>query len=176
LIIKAVDNNIEETRQLLSAVKSEALDYFECDEHEAEDVLLHRFVAGNAVARCALVNNDNASGIVPLDVALRRNDHEWYELIPESFNNKLYLPIILSHFFCNVFHLDLVVKKGFDPEQVKQELLDLLSARGAKYPAEHNVGHYYQAESSHQAYYQSLDPCNSFNAGIGKMSKKRNYQ
>lgn len=176
LIIKAVDDNIEETRQLLEATRSDALDYFECNEREAEDVLLHRFVAGNAMARCALIQGDKASGMAPLDVALRRNDHEWYDLIPQELNDKLLKPIILSHFFCNVFHLDLLIKKGFDPELVKQEFLDLLARRGAKYPAEHNVGHYYQAETSHQAFYQSLDPCNSFNAGIGKMSKNRDYR
>jgi len=47
----------------------------------------------------------------------------------------------------------------------------LLDARGAQYPAEHNVGHLYEAEPSLINHYKTLDPCNSFNPGIGRTSK-----
>ena len=54
-------------------------------------------------------------------------------------------------------------------------MLALLDSRGAKYPAEHNVGHLYEAESNLQKFYKDLDPTNTFNPGIGKMEKhKRN--
>ena len=54
-------------------------------------------------------------------------------------------------------------------------MLALLDSRGAKYPAEHNVGHLYEAESNLQKFYKNLDPTNTFNPGIGKMEKhKRN--
>jgi D-lactate dehydrogenase len=47
--------------------------------------------------------------------------------------------------------------------------------RGAEYPAEHNVGHLYEAKPDLAAFYASIDPTNSINPGIGKMSKRRNY-
>ncbi len=178
LAIKAVDSNIAELRELLEEIakgNKESFAYFECNEAEADDILLHRFVAGNGVTRYALLNRNSVAGIAPLDIALRRNDQQWMDLPPPHIASKLATPLILSHFFCNVFHLDLVVKKGFDTDSVKQEFLDYLDQRGAKYPAEHNVGHYYEAEPEHKAFYQSLDPCNSFNAGVGGMSKRRNY-
>ena len=67
------------------------------------------------------------------------------------------------------------MKKGADAKKVKSEMLVLLDERGAKYPAEHNVGHLYEAESDLQNFYRSLDPTNTFNPGIGMMDKhKRN--
>jgi D-lactate dehydrogenase (quinone) len=74
-----------------------------------------------------------------------------------------------------VFHHDFVVKKGVDPEALKAELFALLDARGAKYPAEHNVGHLYPAEADLRDFYQQCDPLNSFNPGIGKTSKLKHY-
>ena len=64
--------------------------------------------------------------------------------------------------------------KGFYKENgyvfVKQYL-----DKGAKYPAEHNVGHLYEAENSLQSFYKKLDPTNTFNPGIGKMSKYQGH-
>ena len=54
-------------------------------------------------------------------------------------------------------------------------MMALLDGIGAKYPAEHNVGHLYCAEPDHAAFYRELDPTNTFNAGVGKMSKYRCY-
>jgi len=56
------------------------------------------------------------------------------------------------------------------------EMLELLDARGAEYPAEHNVGHLYEAKPELAAFYQKLDPCNCFNPGIGKTSKFAAYR
>ena len=50
-------------------------------------------------------------------------------------------------------------------------MLAQLDARGAKYPAEHNVGHLYKADDNLSEFYDSLDPTNTFNPGIGKTSK-----
>jgi len=58
---------------------------------------------------------------------------------------------------------------------VKTRMMGLLDEIGAKYPAEHNVGHLYRAEPDHAAFYRSLDPTNAFNAGVGKMSKNKCY-
>ncbi|MEL6518955.1 MAG: D-lactate dehydrogenase, partial [Pseudomonadota bacterium] len=72
-------------------------------------------------------------------------------------------------------HHDYVVKKGEDPKAIKAAMLKLLDQRGAEYPAEHNVGHLYQAKEKLAEHYRTCDPTNSFNPGIGKMSKARNY-
>ena len=78
-------------------------------------------------------------------------------------------------FLCHVFHQDYILKKGSDSEQVKGAMLKVLKKRGAKYPAEHNVGHMYQAEPDMEKFYQGLDPVNMFNPGIGRSSKKKYY-
>ena len=54
-------------------------------------------------------------------------------------------------------------------------MLKILTRRGAEYPAEHNVGHMYEAKPDLAEFYKQQDPTNSMNPGIGKMSKKRNY-
>ena len=54
---------------------------------------------------------------------------------------------------------------------VKKKLLQRLDSIGAKYPAEHNVGHLYKAEKDLADFYSNLDPTNTFNPGIGKTSK-----
>ena len=67
-----------------------------------------------------------------------------------SSNCKLYY----GHFFCNVFHQDYIVRKGADPKLLKRELLKLLDDRGAEYPAEHNVGHLYEAKPPLREFYE----------------------
>jgi D-lactate dehydrogenase len=52
-------------------------------------------------------------------------------------------------------------------------MLKLLDKRGAQYPAEHNVGHLYEAKLTLKKFYKALDPTNSFNPGIGKTTKKK---
>jgi D-lactate dehydrogenase len=52
-------------------------------------------------------------------------------------------------------------------------MLERLTARGAKFPAEHNVGHLYEAEPVVKEFHRQLDPSNTFNPGIGKTGKKR---
>ncbi|MBO7969909.1 hypothetical protein ACNI17_24355, partial [Escherichia coli] len=44
------------------------------------------------------------------------------------------------------------------------------------YPAEHNVGHLYKAPETLQKFYRENDPTNSMNPGIGKTSKRKNWQ
>lgn len=51
-------------------------------------------------------------------------------------------------------------------------MLEILDDRGAEYPAEHNVGHLYKAKPVIVNHYRALDPCNSFNAGIGGTSRR----
>ena len=83
---------------------------------------------------------------------------------------------LMGHFLCMVFHWNFVVKKGVDAKALKARIFRLLDDYGAKYPAEHNVGHLYHADQPLADHYRALDPTNSFNSGIGKMSKLRNYR
>lgn len=177
LIVKATDENIAEMRALMKRLTQGAAfagHFFECDDGEAEAALLHRFVAGGAATRYGAFHKKTIAGMMPLDISLRRNDEDWSDLL-DLVPQQQASPLVLSHFFCNVFHLDYVVHKGTDVEELKQLVLAKLDKRGAKYPAEHNVGHYYEAGAHHKRFYQSLDPLNSFNAGVGKMSKNKNY-
>ena len=54
-------------------------------------------------------------------------------------------------------------------------MLKILKLRGAKYPAEHNVGHMYGADELLSNFYEKCDPKNIFNPGIGGSSKHENY-
>jgi len=63
------------------------------------------------------------------------------------------------------------VKKGHDCLALEHAMWKLLDARGAEYPAEHNVGHLYEAKSALADFYRSIDPTNSLNPGIGQTSK-----
>ena len=57
---------------------------------------------------------------------------------------------------CHVFHQDYIVKKGYDYEELEHEMLKLLDKRGAQYPAEHNVGHLYEAKPTLKKFYKAL--------------------
>ena len=95
------------------------------------------------------------------------------EQLPEEIAKHVEKSLYYGHFFCHVFHQDYILKKGSDAATVKKMMLELLDKRGAKYPAEHNVGHLYEAEMPLVKFYQSLDPQNVFNPGIGKLDKTR---
>ena len=178
LIIKANDCVIDEVDALLERYANNDVmtgAYFICSPKEAKAALLHRFVAGNASGRYILMHQKKVGGLMPFDIALRRNDDDWYNIIPQDLHEQLAAPLCLSHFFCLVIHHDFVLKKGVDPAAFKSRYLAHLDARGAKYPAEHNVGHLYKAEASLSDFYRKLDPTNTFNPGVGKMSKNKYY-
>lgn len=178
LIIKSNDAVIEETRTFLTDFFSmqRSGNFFACNEKEAQAALLHRFVAANSFTRYLLLHTEQVGGILPLDISLPRNDDNWHTLFAaKDISDQTILPLKLSHFFCMVFHCDFILKKGVDIEAFKQRLFRELDERGAKYPAEHNVGHFYDAEQGLKDFYQSLDPTNSMNAGVGRMSKRKFY-
>ena len=178
LILKMSDEGIEEARRLMSKLfKEEKLDgdYITCNEEEASKAFLLRFAAAGAAVRYQMMHNKQVGDILALDIALRRNDEFWVEKLPKHIAKHVEKPLYYGHFFCHVFHQDYILKKGSDAKKVKADMLALLDSRGAKYPAEHNVGHLYEAESRLQQFYRELDPTNTFNPGIGKMEKhKRN--
>ncbi|MEM6648399.1 MAG: D-lactate dehydrogenase, partial [Bacteroidota bacterium] len=151
----------------------EGVDFFVCTAAEAEAALLHRFAAAGAGIRYQNVHQKTTEGVLALDIALLGSDPNWIIDIPPDVEEQLDHALYCGHFMCHVFHLDLVPKKGADLKWIKQRLLEELDARGAKYPAEHNVGHIYKADDAMKAHYEALDPTNTFNPGIGKMAKGR---
>lgn len=177
LIIKTSDAAVDETGQFLkeffTQVDDQNGDHFICEGPEAKKAYLQRFAAAGAAVRYQLMHSKETEEIIALDIALRRNDTEWFEQLPEHISSKVQACLYYGHFFCHVLHQDYVVKKGVDVKQLKADMLALLSERGAKYPAEHNVGHLYEAEPQLKAFYKELDPTNTFNPGIGKTSKRR---
>jgi D-lactate dehydrogenase len=177
LIIKMADEGIAELGHYLPTLLTDETKghFIECSDSEAKKAMLQRFVVAGAAIRYEQINKSKVEDIVALDVALKRNDQQWVEELPASLANAIAEPIYYGHFFCHVFHRDYILKKGQQPAQVKAELLTLLEKQGAKYPAEHNVGHLYNAEQNQMDFYQSLDPQNSFNAGVGKMPKAKHY-
>ncbi|GFD97110.1 D-lactate dehydrogenase [Alteromonas sp. KUL156] len=178
LILKMSDGGIEEAKTFLANLFNEEKldgDYITCNEEEASKAFLLRFAAAGAAVRYQMLHHDQVGDILALDIALRRNDEFWVEKLPEHIAKHVEKPLYYGHFFCHVFHHDYILKKGCDAKKVKADMLALLDSRGAKYPAEHNVGHLYKAESALQRFYRELDPTNTFNPGIGKMEKhKRN--
>ena len=149
--------------------------WFECDEMEGDKAFLHRFVMAGAAVRYRAIHSMEVEDIVALDAALPRNNRDWVEFLPATILKQIVAKLYYGHFFCHVFHQDYLVKKGSDPLIVEEEILGLLNARGAECPAEHNVGHLYEAKPILAAHYRGLDPVNSFNSGIGKTSKRKNW-
>jgi D-lactate dehydrogenase len=123
--------------------------------------------------RYRAIHRDTVEDIVALDIALPRNTRDWIEALPPEIERPILHKLYYGHFFCQVFHQDYVVAKGEDPHALEAAMLALLDARGAEYPAEHNVGHLYPAKPALAEFYRSLDPRNQLNPGIGKATKAR---
>lgn len=176
LILKMHDGGIAEAAKLLpELLNGKDADFRECTAREGAIAGLHRFAAAGAAVRYGHVHDDKVEDILALDLALRRNDPDWCEKLPPEITDKLVTKIYYGHLMCHVFHHDYIVKKGEDPKALKAAMLTLLDEKGAEYPAEHNVGHLYEAKEALAAHYRACDPTNTFNPGIGKMSKARNY-
>lgn len=175
LIVSMSDDGIEEARDYLEKEWSqiEGVSFFECNEEEQEAALLHRFAAAGAAIRYQNVHQKTTEEVLALDIALLGNDSEWLEELPPEIVEDLDVALYYGHFMCHVFHQDYIFKKGTDIESIKKKMLARLDTKGAKYPAEHNVGHLYDAEPALKEFYEKLDPTNTFNPGIGKTSKKR---
>lgn len=176
LILKMHDGGIEEAVSFLPEFfKGKDADFTTCTPREAKLAGLHRFAAAGAAVRYMAIHRDDVEDIIALDIALRRNDSDWFERLPAEISEQLVGKIYYGHMMCHVMHQDYIVKKGCDAKVVKAAMLKILDERGAEYPSEHNVGHLYKAKPDLAAHYMQCDPTNSFNPGIGKMSKARNY-
>jgi len=176
LLLKMSGDGIAEAREWLNQYFQQAEGgFFVCTAQEGTKAFLHRFAAAGAAIRYHAVHADEVEDILALDIALRRNDTEWLEQLPPEINDKISHRLYYGHFMCHVFHQDYIVKKGVDAHELKVQMLELLSQRGAQYPAEHNVGHLYQAPPALVKFYKSNDPTNSMNPGIGKTSKHKGW-
>ncbi|WP_409359741.1 D-lactate dehydrogenase [Lonsdalea britannica] len=176
LMLKMAGDGIEEAHRWLESYFREADgEFFACTPEEGNKAFLHRFAAAGAAIRYHAVHSREVENILPLDIALRRNDREWFEHLPPEIGDQLVHRLYYGHFMCHVFHQDYIVKKGVDTHKLKEKMLELLDKRGAEYPAEHNVGHLYQAKPQLKAFYQQNDPTNTLNPGIGKTSKLKNW-
>ncbi|MCT8568652.1 D-lactate dehydrogenase [Glaesserella parasuis] len=178
LIVKMGGGGVTEAREYLKTYFAESAKggYFECNSEETQAAMLHRFAVASAAVRYRAIHEKEVEDIVALDIALRRNDSEWFEVLPTEINDKISHKLYYGHFMCHVFHQDYIVKKGHDCVALEHKMLELLDQRGAQYPAEHNVGHLYEAKPTLRKFYQHLDPTNSFNPGIGQTSKKKYWQ
>ncbi|WP_170560793.1 D-lactate dehydrogenase [Ruegeria atlantica] len=176
LILKMHDGGIEEAAAFLPEFfGSRSAEFVSCTPRDAKIAGLHRFAAAGAAVRYGHVHSDEVEEILALDIALRRDDRDWFETLPPEIADQLVGKVYYGHLMCHVMHQDYIVKKGCDPKAIKAAMLKILDERGAEYPAEHNVGHLYKAKPDLAEHYRRCDPTNSFNPGIGKMSKTRNY-
>ncbi|WP_422377784.1 D-lactate dehydrogenase [Roseibium sp.] len=176
LILKMRDGGVAEAEAFLADFFSgEDGAWFTCTPREGKIAGLHRFAAAGAAVRYQAVHAGDVEDILALDIALRRDDRDWFETLPAEIEDNLLHKLYYGHFFCHVLHQDYIVKKGRDPKALKQKMLALLDQRGAEYPAEHNVGHLYAAKPDLAEFYKKCDPTNTLNPGIGKMSRRKCY-
>ncbi len=176
LILKMSDDGIKEAEAFLKKffIKNEG-NFFICNKKEGKMAELNRFAAAGAAVRYKKIFTNKVEDVLALDFSLPRNEEHWFEDLPENLSNNFIHKLYYGHFFCHVLHQDYITKKGTDTEKLKNDLLHILDKRGAEYPAEHNVGHLYEAKKSLSDFYKKIDPTNSMNPGIGKTSKNKHY-
>ncbi|MFU8927689.1 D-lactate dehydrogenase [Acinetobacter puyangensis] len=178
LILRIEDQDVAQVKDFLSEYFAQHAQgsFFLCDTDEGRKAFLHRFAVAGAAIRYRDTHQDEVENIVALDIALRRNDREWLETLPQEMDQQILHKLYYGHFLCHVFHQDYIVKKGVDPLKMEHQMWALLDQRGAEYPAEHNVGHLYVAKPALKQHYQYLDPTNRFNVGIGHTSKLKYWK
>ena len=176
-VIEMSDDGIEEAKEYFEKFfKENEGNFFECTNKEAKKAILHRFVAASAVGRYYAINKNKSGGMMSMDIAFPRNEKDWFEKLPPEIDDLLEMKLYYGHLFCHVLHQNYIVKKGVDVDALKEKLLKTYDARGAEYPAEHNVGHEYFAKPSLSNFYKKLDPTNGFNPGIGRTSKLKYWK
>jgi len=177
LMIKLARPEVAQMSRLLTTFfASRNGDWFHCTDAEQQDAFLVRFGVGACtVFYCEHAGISTDERLIAFDIALRRNDDQWLIRLPPALQDQVLEASCCGHFFCLVNHQDYILKPGVDGAQFKAAVLDYLDQRGAKYPAEHNIGHLYHASDAHQHHFHQLDPTNACNPGIGKTSKKKHW-
>ena len=100
LILKAQDSGIDEIYKYLLSVRDVGkLDFFTCNPRESKIAGLHRFAAAGAAVRYMSLHHSKVSDIIALDIALRRNDTDWFEKLPEKLDNSILHKLYYGHFF-----------------------------------------------------------------------------
>lgn len=179
LIMEVGDAQKQETEEFLVsffAKPERGGEFFICSDGEAKSAMLHRFGAASAMSRYHNLRRKNVGDLITFDVALRRDDEDWLEVLPTEIADQLEVSLYYGHFFCHVLHQNHVAKKGVDAVELKKRMTELLTERGVAIPAEHNYGRIYQAPPALEEHYKRLDPCNVFNAGVGMTSPRRNWK
>lgn len=179
LLLKMGGDGIEEAdtwlREAFGAGGLEG-DWFACTPDEASRAFLLRFAVAGAAVRYRAVHPNEVGDIVALDIALRRNDRQWRESLPADMERMTLHRLYYGHFFCHVMHQDYLVRPGVNLHDFEHRMHGLLDARGARYPAEHNVGHLYPGSEEQLQFFRELDPRNVFNPGVGKTTKLANWR
>ncbi len=154
------------------------IEYIICNKREHQAAVDVRFAAGNGMMRYEQMSRNKNLKVLNYDVAYPRNaDDVIGNIIPAEIDHALYVKNHISHFFCHVTHQGYLVDTSkCDVQTVDKAFKDFFKQQNAMYPAEHNFGNMYPAPDQVQSFYKHLDPCNSFNAGIGQMSKCKHYK
>ena len=84
--MRVSNDQVEATRAFLTEhfANSTQGGWFECDADEGRKAFLHRFAIAGAAIRYREVHRREVEDIVALDIALRRNDREWVEQLPQD--------------------------------------------------------------------------------------------
>lgn len=176
LMLKMSDDGIDEAKEYLKYFfEFNEGSYLECSNKEGKKAFLNRFVSGGAAKRYHTLN-PQFGPIMALDIALRRNEKEWFEKLPPELDKIMEAKLYNGHFMCHVMHQDYILKPGVDENKVKNQLLAFFDEKGAEYPAEHNVGQLYKAKEALKDFYKKNDPTNSLNPGIGQTQKSKYWQ
>lgn len=178
LIMEVSDHQEQEVEKFLSAFFAEpdrGGAFHICTEDEAKSAMLQRFGAASAMMRYYNLYRKDVGAMITFDVALRRDDKDWLEVLPPEIADQIEVSVYYGHFFCHVMHQNHVLKKGADPVKLKKQMTQLLTDRGAILPSEHNYGRLYQFPPELEEHFKQLDPCNIFNPGIGNTSHRKNW-
>lgn len=177
LLLKVSAGQADAVYQLLSTTLADRpADFMRCSVREGDAAFLHRFAAAGSSGRYRALYKRSVENIVALDIALRRDEHDWTDTLAPALQQHISHRLYYGHFFCHVMHQIYVIKKGADVAAIKNTLLQRLDERGARYPAEHNVGHLYKAPAAQSDYFRDLDPTNTLNAGVGQTSKRAHWR
>ncbi len=129
-------------------------------------------MAGAAV-RYREVHRDQVQDIVALDIALRRDDADWFEQLPADIEGRLLHKLYYGHFLCHVFHQDYIARKGEDPMAIEHAMWALLDQRGrvsGRAQCRPPVSGRRRWRASTGSWTR-----NTFNPGIGQTSKAKGW-
>ena len=91
------------------------------------------------------MNEESTGEMLSLDIALPRNEENWFEELPPEIESFFKIKLYYGHLFCHVIHQNYLLKKGVKAEDVWTKLLKFYDQRGVN-TLKHNVGHEYNAK------------------------------